>query len=143
LRRRPPKTTGREMFGVPFTDDLYRRARKRGVKPLDVLATATVFTAAAIADAYEKFLAGPVDEVILCGGGARNATLVNALRARRPDARLLGMDGFGIDPDAKEAVSFAILAYATVRGIPNNVPSATGARRPAVLGKIVPGKMAL
>jgi len=145
LRRRPPKTTGREEFGTQFTDALYDGARRRALAPKDVAATATMFTAASIADAYARFLPGPVDEVILCGGGARNATLVDMLRRelrrrmpRAPAVRL--MDELGLNADAKEAVSFAILAAATIRGQAGNVPSATGASRPAVLGKIVPGR---
>jgi anhydro-N-acetylmuramic acid kinase len=144
LRRRPPKTTGREEFGTQFTDSLYDGATRR-FAPKDVAATATMFTAASIADAYARFLPGPVDEVILCGGGARNATLVDMLRRelrrrlpRAPAVRL--MDELGLNADAKEAVSFAVLAAATIRGQAGNVPSATGASRPAVLGKIVPGR---
>jgi anhydro-N-acetylmuramic acid kinase len=139
LRRRPPKSTGREMFGTPLTDRLHERARRAGIPPADLVATVTAFTAASIADAYRRFLPGAVDEVILCGGGSRNPTLVAALGERLAPARVLLTDDFGIDADAKEAVSFAILAWATIRGEANNVPSATGARRPVVLGKIVPG----
>jgi 1,6-anhydro-N-acetylmuramate kinase len=76
--------------------------------------------------------------VILCGGGAENRTLVRWLREALRPARVAPMDEFGLPARAKEAVSFAILAYAAVEGIANNVPSATGARRPVVLGKIVP-----
>jgi anhydro-N-acetylmuramic acid kinase len=138
LRRKPPKTTGREDFGTQFTDDLYRRAIKRKVEPLDILATATAFTALTIADAYHRFLPRPVDEVILCGGGAWNETLLWMLRAGLHPAKVTVMDDYGISVDAKEAVSFAILACETIRGRPNNVPSATGAQRQVVLGKIVP-----
>ena len=138
LRRRPPKSTGREEFGWEYADDLYRRARRRRVAPRDVLATVTAFTAASIAEAYRRFLRGDVREVILCGGGARNPTLVRMLRRRLHPAKVRMCDEFGISADAKEAVSFAVLAAATVRGQAGNVPAATGARRPVVLGKIVP-----
>ena len=138
LRRRPPKTTGREDFGAPFADELYSRARARRLSGPDILATATAFTAASIADAYRRFLPSAVDEVILCGGGSRNGALTDMLIALLHPAAVAASDDFGIDADAKEAVSFAILAAATVRGVPGNVPSATGARRPVVLGKIVP-----
>jgi anhydro-N-acetylmuramic acid kinase len=140
LRRRPPKSTGRETFGVQLTDALWREERKRGTAPHDILATVTAFTARSIAGAYRRFLPAMPDEVILCGGGAANPTLVAMLRRELAPARVAPMDEFGLDPRAKEAVSFAILAYATVEGIPNNVPSATGARRAVVLGKVVPGK---
>lgn len=139
LRRTPPKTTGREAFGVQFTDAAYAKAIERRIAPADIVATVTAFTARSIADAYRRFLPKPVDEVILCGGGAWNESLVKMLRKELPSAKVAAMDEYGISVDAKEAVSFAILAHETIRGRANNVPSATGARRPAVLGKIVPG----
>jgi len=142
LARRPPKSTGRETFGVQFTDELWRRARKRGVAPRDILATATGFTASSIAQAYRRFLPAMPEEVILCGGGAENPTLLAMLHCELKPAKVARMEKFGLDPRAKEAVSFAILAYATVEGIPNNVPSATGARDAVVMGKVVPGRNA-
>jgi len=105
-----------------------------------MLATATAFTATTIARAYRRFLSEMPDEVILAGGGAHNATLVRMLQAELADVRIRSTDDFGIGVDAREAVAFAILAAATVRGIPNNIPSATGACEPVVLGKIVPGR---
>jgi anhydro-N-acetylmuramic acid kinase len=139
LRRRPPKSTGREEFGLPFTDALLAHAATMGVSALDTLATATAFTAASIARAY-RFLPSPPDEVILCGGGARNPTLVAMLQRELAPARVLLMDSLGIPVEAKESVSFALLAVRTLRGQPGNVPSATGARHSVVLGKIVPGR---
>ena len=140
LKRRPPKSTGREAFGRAFADTLYDRARRRGMRPTDIVATVTAWTAESIADAYRRFLLRFPDEVILSGGGARNATLRTRLAEAVAPARVRLSDEFGIDADAKEAVSFAILAWATVRGQANNVPSATGAARGVVLGKIVPGR---
>ncbi len=137
FRRHPPKTTGRENFGHDFTDAICRMCR---LSPADLVRTVTAFTARSIADAYRRFLPLYPDEVILCGGGARNPTLVSMLREELAPAEVLFTDDFGIDADAKEAVSFAILARETVRNRPSNVPSATGAKRPAVLGKIVPGQ---
>ena len=78
------------------------------------------------------------DEVILCGGGAHNTTLVRMLQQRLAEARVLISDDFGIGCDSKEAISFAILAYATIKGIPGNVPTATGAGQSLILGKIIP-----
>jgi anhydro-N-acetylmuramic acid kinase len=75
------------------------------------------------------------DEIILCGGGARNKTLVKMLK-QETNSKILFTDDFGINSDAKEAVSFAILAYATIKGSANNVPSATGAKKAVVLGKV-------
>ena len=139
LKRRPPKTTGREEFGVAFADDLLDRAKGLSLSPNDAIATATAFTARSIADAYAQFV-GPVDEVILCGGGARNPVLVEMLRRELPEAGVMPMDELGISADAKEAISFAILAYQTFHNRPSNVPAATGASEPVVLGKIVPGR---
>jgi anhydro-N-acetylmuramic acid kinase len=139
LRRRPPKSTGREQFGQSYCEWFYGQARRRGLLPEDMLATATAFTASSIALAYRKFLPRMPDEMILCGGGAHNATLVRMLQQRLAGVRIRSTDEFGISVDAKEAVSFALLAYAAIKGIANNIPAATGAREPVVMGKIVPG----
>jgi anhydro-N-acetylmuramic acid kinase len=140
LRRRPPKSTGREQFGQQYCEWLYRKARKEGLMPEDAVATATAFTATTIVSAYHRFLPTMPDEMILCGGGAHNATLVRMLQSALEGVRIRSTDEFGIDVDAKEAVSFAILAYATIRGVPNNLPRVTGASEPVVMGKIVPGR---
>jgi anhydro-N-acetylmuramic acid kinase len=139
MRRRPPKSTGREEFGRQYSISLHRRMMKKSLSREDMIATATAFTAATIAQAYQRFLPEMPDEVILCGGGARNRTLVEMLRQRLEATKILLSDDLGISCDAKEAVSFAILAHATIKGVANNVPSATGAKQPLVLGKIVPG----
>jgi anhydro-N-acetylmuramic acid kinase len=140
LRRRPPKSTGREQFGQQYCEWFYARAREEGLASEDLVATATAFTASTIASAYRRFLPAMPDEMILCGGGAHNATLTRRLQGELRDVRIRRTDEFGIHVDAKEAVSFAILAYATVQGMPNNLPSVTGASEPVVLGKIVPGR---
>jgi len=139
LSRRPPKTTGREMFGAAFADDLRRRGRRRRLSDADLVATATAFTALSIADAYRRHLPALPDELILCGGGAANPVLRGMLAKALPEVRQGVIDDYGIDAGAKEAVSFALLAVATIRNQPSNVPSATGAAQPVVLGKIVPG----
>jgi anhydro-N-acetylmuramic acid kinase len=138
LQRPPPKSTGREEFGAPFAEQIFRRGTKKGLVKADILATVTAFTAHSIARAYRKFLPVIPDEVILCGGGAHNETLVEMLHGELPEVKMLSTDDFGIGVDAKEAVSFAILAWATIRGLTNNVPEATGAKEVVVLGKIVP-----
>jgi anhydro-N-acetylmuramic acid kinase len=140
LRRRPPKSTGREQFGQSYCERLYKEARRLKLSAEDMLATATAFTASTIATAYRRFLPRTPDEMILCGGGAHNATLVRMLQSQLADVRIRSMDEFGISVDAKEAVSFAMLAYATIHGVANNIPSVTGANEPVVLGKIVPGR---
>lgn len=138
LQRRPPKSTGREEFGADFAERIYHRCKKKGLTDVDIVATVTAFTAQSIARAYRQFLPAVPDEMILCGGGAHNETLVEMLHSELPEVKMLSTDDFGISVDAKEAVSFAILAWATIRGQPNNVPGATGAEQPVVLGKIVP-----
>ncbi|MBP2017507.1 anhydro-N-acetylmuramic acid kinase [Symbiobacterium terraclitae] len=129
LAARPPKTTGRELFGVQFASGLFGRG-----EPADLVATATAFTAHSIADAYRRFL-GPVDEVIVGGGGARNPVLMRMLAEALPGARVTAHEAVGINSDAKEAIAFALLANDCVLELPTNVPGATGGGR-AVLGKI-------
>ncbi len=138
LRRRPPKSTGREEFGSDFANRIYQKATQKGLSDIDIVATLTAFTANSIARAYHQLLPTMPDEVILCGGGAHNNTLVEMLRGELPNVKMLSTEDFGISVDAKEAVSFAILAWATINGLTNNVPGATGADRPVVLGKIIP-----
>jgi anhydro-N-acetylmuramic acid kinase len=135
LRRRPPKTTGREAFGAPFVAPLLRRARTPRARR-DLVATLTAFTAASILVAYDAFLP-PVDEVVVSGGGARNLALIDALRqglAERGRGEVVPAAARGVDPDFKEAVAFALLGWAFRRGVPNTVPAATGARRAVVAG---------
>ena len=146
LRRPPPKTTGREEFGERFVHRVLSSARRLRLRRDDIVATTTAFTAATIADAYRRFIlprltareAGRL-QIILGGGGAKNPALRHMLAERIGAGELLTHEDFGIANAAKEALAFAILAHETLRGRPSNVPSATGARRCVVLGKIVPG----
>ena len=140
LRREPPKSTGRELFGAPFADELLARAE--GLSPDDVLATAAAFTAGSIREAVGRYIEphGAVDEVIASGGGCHNRAVMRRLAEAFSAAPVRTSDDLGIPVDAKEAVAFAILAHETIVGRPGNLPSATGARKPAVLGKIVPGR---
>jgi anhydro-N-acetylmuramic acid kinase len=137
----PPKSTGRELFGRPFVERLVGHLQPEGDRDwLDLIATLTELTARSIADSYHRWLIPRgVDEAVVTGGGALNPTLVGRLRALLdPLPVRLGSD-IGIDPEAKEAVAFAVLAWAHLHGIPANVPSATGARGPRVLGSYTPG----
>jgi len=145
IRRTPPKTTGREEFGEPFVLWFLSKAKRMRLADADAVATATAFTAASIADAYERFVFPKLTpksvlklQTILGGGGAKNSTLRKMLGERLGVGEVLTHDDFGIPDSAKEALAFAILAHETLRGRPSNVPSATGARRLVVLGKIVP-----
>jgi anhydro-N-acetylmuramic acid kinase len=141
FRRRPPKSTGRELFGKRWVDAMITDAKRRRVRGDDLLATVTALTAASCADAYRRFLVtrGRLDEVWVCGGGSANATLVAMLRERLPGTAVGVCDDLGTPSRAVEAVAFALLAAATALGLHGNVPAATGAARPLVLGKIVPG----
>ena len=112
----------------------------------DIVATATAFAAASIADAYRRFVFPRLKakdfsklQIILGGGGAKNPTLRRMLAEAIGRGEFLTHDDFGIENAAKEALAFAILAHETLLGRPGNVPNATGARRAVVLGKIVPG----
>ena len=146
IRRGLPKTTGREEFGERFVRWLLARAHGLRLSKADIVTTATEFTAASIADAYQRFVLPKLKasqlnklQVILGGGGAKNPTLVRLLREHIALGRLCTHDDFGMDSSAKEPLAFAILAHETLLGRPSNVPNVTGARRAVVLGKIVPG----
>jgi anhydro-N-acetylmuramic acid kinase len=149
FRTKPPKTAGREEFGREFVRECLQRCGRASKE--DVVATATALTARSIADAVWRFVLSKsaisksrtvvqhsFREMILSGGGARNATLVGMLSEElRPLGVTLRLsDEFGLPSDAKEAVAFAVLAYETWNRRASNVPSATGAKRGAVLGKI-------
>jgi len=136
LRRRPPKSTGREEFGVPVVGPLLARARTPRARR-DLVATLTAFTARSIADAYRRFLPR-VDACVVSGGGAHNATLLRALAEAMPGVEVETSAARGIDPDFKEAVAFALLGWAHRRGIPNTEPGATGARHAVVGGAVWP-----
>jgi anhydro-N-acetylmuramic acid kinase len=138
FRIRPPKSTGREMFGKTYRDILYEKVKRKGLSIEDIAATVTAFTVASIGLSYRRFLPAMPDEVILCGGGAKNDTLVKMLRKELDGAKIMTSDKLGVNSDAKEAISFAILACATIKGVANNVPSATGADEALILGKITP-----
>jgi anhydro-N-acetylmuramic acid kinase len=133
----PPKSTGRERFGDGLLDahaDVFAR-----LSLADGCATLAAFTAATIADSLALY--GPANaRVIASGGGVRNPVLIRLLRERlaAPGCELEDSRAFGVDPDAKEALAFAVLGYETLRGRPSNVPRATGARGPAILGAIAP-----
>lgn len=134
--RRPPKSTGRETFGTSYANALVARGRQLGVGEEDLVATATFLTARTVADAY-RFL-GKVDEVLLSGGGVHNQTLVRWIRELLDPIPVRTTAEEEVDPDFKEAVAFAVLGALTAWGLPGNLPSATGARRPVVLGDVTP-----
>ncbi len=129
-RRRPPKTAGREQYGHDFVERLVAS----GVPLPDLIATATALTAATIARACP---AGDGWDLVVSGGGAHNRHMMDLLAAALPGYTIHPSADFGIDVDGKEALAFAVLAFETWHGRPSNLPSATGACRAAVLGKII------
>jgi anhydro-N-acetylmuramic acid kinase len=134
-RRRPPKSAGREQFGAEFVQSLLAKH----LEPADLIATATHLTAATIADAICACLPEDIEEceVIASGGGVWNPVLMSFLRAELPEEMELTTSAeYGIDPNFKEAIAFAVLAHETWLHKPSNLPSATGARHAAVLGKV-------
>jgi len=134
---RPPKTTGRETFGQAYARRVLARGRALGANTEDLLATVTMLTVRSIADAYRAYLPG-LQEVILSGGGVHNHTLVRWLREALSPVPVAISAEYGIDPDFKEAIAFAILGAQTAWGRPGNLPAATGASRAVVLGDITP-----
>lgn len=135
----PPKSTGREVYGKAFAQELISMAHQMGVSHEDLLATVTSLTATSIAQAYKQHVLPktPIQEVIVSGGGAHNQTLLRMLRAQLPqEMAVMTTQQFGMPDDAKEAVAFAILGHETLMGRPSNVPSVTGAKRAVPLGNI-------
>ncbi|HUF49827.1 MAG TPA: anhydro-N-acetylmuramic acid kinase [Longimicrobiales bacterium] len=143
--RTPPKSTGRETFGRPLVDALARRVQPEGWSGwADLIATLTELTARSICDAITRWAVPQgVDEVIITGGGAHNRFLVERMRTLlSPIAVHADAAALGVQPGAKEALAFAALAWAHVMGLPGNVPEATGAAGPRVLGSFTPGRTA-
>jgi len=138
FREKPPKTAGREEFGREFVAKFVRLCGR--TNKANVAATATAFTARSIADAVQRFVLrrARFAEMVVSGGGAKNPTLMGMLANELSTlgVALRTSDEFGIPAEAKEAVAFALMAYETWHQRPSNVPSATGAKRSAVLGKI-------
>ncbi len=147
FKMRPPKTAGREQFGREFTAGFLRLCRRSSSKH-DVIATATALTGRSIGKAIRRYVlplqssASPrrdvFRELIASGGGTKNATLMRMIAKDLSELEInvRTTDEFGIPSEAKEAIAFALLAYQTWHRQPSNVPSATGATRPAILGKI-------
>jgi anhydro-N-acetylmuramic acid kinase len=132
-RRRPPKSAGREQYGAAFVERL--KKSKRAFP--DLIATATALTAATIAHAVHR-QAKACPTLIASGGGVHNSQLMVQIAAFLPDMAITTTAQYGIDPDAKEAIAFGVLAFETWRRRPSNLPSATGAKRAVILGNITP-----
>jgi anhydro-N-acetylmuramic acid kinase len=134
----PPKSTGRELFTTDYVTKLIARARADGAGDEDIIATAVHLTAESIGDAYRRFIAEPIREVLVSGGGAKNPVLFAAIEKAAAPIRVRHFDEIYFDGEAKEAVAFALLGYLYVTNRPGNVPTATGARGQRILGKLTP-----
>lgn len=140
LRRPPPKSTGRERYGLAEAEALAERWQRAGRAVDDLLATLVAFTATSVAHAVRDFCGGAdaVARVLVGGGGARNPAVMDALRGALPRAAVEPFDAAGVPADAAEAMAFSLLGRNARLGIPNHLPRCTGARRAAVLGEISP-----
>lgn len=135
----PPKSTGRELFGQACIEKWWQDGQANGYSPQDLLATATEFTARTFAQAIRDFVLPrySMHEVLVGGGGSYNPVLMASIQRLLPELQIQPQEVTGIPSHAKEAVAFALLGYECYHRRPNNLPSATGATRPVVLGKIV------
>ncbi|MDI4648664.1 anhydro-N-acetylmuramic acid kinase [Cohnella hashimotonis] len=135
-----PKSTGRERFGADYVERIVRHGRELGLSDADLAATVTKLTAWSIGDAYDRFIAGrhAADLMIVGGGGSYNPVLMRDLAAEMAarGVAVATQEEVGGSSDAKEAIAFALLADYAMARQPANLPAATGAARPAVLGKI-------
>jgi anhydro-N-acetylmuramic acid kinase len=138
LKLAPPKSTGREYYGHAYVKKVLEVGKKRGAKPADVIRAATIFTALSVVDALNRFVLPKtkIHQLIVSGGGAKNPLVVAQLAAALGKIEIIPSSRLGIPEDAKEAFAFALLAYETFHHRPSNLPSATGAHAPAILGKI-------
>ena len=138
----PPKSTGRERFGTVLIDRIIERFEPDRNKILwyDLIATLTVFTARSIGKAYRSWvIPRGLDEIFLLGGGAHNPYLVKAIKAELQSITIRHGSELGIDPDAREALSFAVLAWGHLNGLETNIPFATGSAGGRILGSMTPG----
>ena len=138
LKLAPPKSTGREYYGHVYLKKLFTLGRRYRAKPNDLIRSATIFAALSVVDALNRFVTRKtkIHQLIVSGGGAHNPLILAQLSAALPGIEVLPSVRLGIPEDAKEAFAFALLAYETFHQRPANLPSATGARGPAILGKI-------
>jgi anhydro-N-acetylmuramic acid kinase len=138
LKSAPPKSTGREYYGHAYLKKVLALGRRHRAKRNDLIRATTIFTALSVVDALNRFVLPrtKIRQLIVSGGGAHNPLILAQLSAALPGIEVLPSARLGIPEDAKEAFAFALLAYETFHQRPANLPSATGARGPAILGKI-------
>lgn len=134
----PPKSTGREQFGIEYAKDLWDQAESRNIPELDRIATATALTAVSLGKALEKHIKDDgVKEIYISGGGLNNTSMIKGLKDYLPETvKIASTKELGINSDAKEAIAFAIFGYLCYHKQPNNLPAATGASKEVIMGKI-------
>jgi len=140
LRRPPPKSTGRERYGIAEGEALADEWRRGARSEDDLLATLVAFTAESVARACRQFLGGVPDRLLVSGGGAENPAVLAALEAALPRVAVERVEQAGVPAAAVEAMAFSLMGRNALLGIPNHLPRCTGASRAAVLGEIVPGR---
>ena len=138
LKLAPPKSTGREYYGRAYLKRVLALGRRHRAKSNDLIRAATLFTALSVVDALNRFVLPKtkIHQLVVSGGGARNPLILAQLSAALPGIEVLPSSRLSVPEDAKEALAFALLAYETFHQRPANLPSATGAHGPAILGKI-------
>jgi anhydro-N-acetylmuramic acid kinase len=138
FRQAPPKSAGREQYGKDYVGKILAWGRRHPARPEDLIRTATVLTALSIIDALNRWVLPrtQISQLLVSGGGARNPLILAQLSAALAPIAVLTTESLGLPGDAKEAFAFALLADEALRGRPANLPSATGARCPTILGKI-------
>jgi anhydro-N-acetylmuramic acid kinase len=138
LAKAPPKSTGHEYFGEAFFERARARVKGEGGSPDDLMATLVAFTVGAVVEAARRFSPSPPARWIVYGGGTQNPALMSGLAAALAPAEFETSDRFGLPAGALEAIAFALLGFCGARGLPSNVPAATGARRAVSLGSATP-----
>jgi anhydro-N-acetylmuramic acid kinase len=138
LKLAPPKSTGREYYGHAYVKRVLALGRRHRAQPNDLIRAATIFSALSVVDGLNRFVLPKtkIQQLVVSGGGASNPLLLAQLCAALTNIEVLPSARFGIPEEAKEAFAFALMAYETFHQRPSNLPSATGASHPAVLGKI-------
>ncbi|MGA7933262.1 MAG: anhydro-N-acetylmuramic acid kinase [Kovacikia sp.] len=136
FHQRPPKSTGRELFGPEYLQQCLTDCENYSLSHADILASLTELTAASVADSYRRFLPQLPDQVLLCGGGSKNLYLRQRLQAHLESSSVFTTEDVGLNADFKEAIAFAVLAYWRYQEIPGNLPEVTGAKKAVLLGEI-------
>jgi anhydro-N-acetylmuramic acid kinase len=142
--RKPPKTTGRELYSPAMGAEILAKGRDRSLSDDDIVATVTAYSADSVTDQYRRFLPVQPDEVIAAGGGTRNPTLMSRLAQGLPTGTpLMTLEDVGYASHQKEAIAIAVLANETWHGRPGTLPAFTGVRHPVLMGTITPGRLKL